>query len=317
MWKVNLNIFIYALYIQAAIVILTVIATYVLYFVYKAIGQNKKTKVIEIKKYLLASVNNKDELIFKKKWSKLLYLVLAIHEVEREGINEFKNWKSYKIKFIKKYLLPRARKKAKSIRWFPRFLAANVFAMYAEPEDEKSIACLIQDRNHSVAIEAVRAIKHVPTEYLMNLLIDQMALYRRKSYDLFLLELEDLPVALSGALVNRLKAEKDPYKRDICYRILLLFTRTPLLEARDDANSKTLELRLSALRFIAHSEGKNAVPFLQQILEIYNSCWRTKVVILQLLGKLNDVSSLKIIKKMTADAEPWVRFNARKILENF
>jgi hypothetical protein len=316
MWIKDFSIFVYAMYIQAIIVIIIVVATYFLYFIYKAKNRSKNKYVGQIKKYLLATYDAKQavEKPLKRCWKKLAYLILAIKEADKIKEKNSKLWEQYKLEFAKKHMLPIARKYARKMSWFSRFLAANTFAIYTMPEDEKIIAQLIQDPKPAVTIECIHAIVHLPTELLLNTLIDKIATLRRKSYDLYLEPFKHLPESKREIIVKRLMVEKDPYKRDICYRILMFFAPEPLSDiARKDAKSKTIALCLSAIRFIAHSEGEKALPFLHQMLD--DQRWQVKVVVLQVLSDLHDTSSVNVIEKLLDSPEWWVRINASNALK--
>lgn len=309
MWKTDLDIFIYALYIQVILVIAVVVAAYILYFIYKIRNITKKKHVEQIKEYLLAISDPKQttKLPFKRRWKKLGLLLLAIKEIE-------KDWEPQKLEFVKKYMLPIARKYARKTGWFSRFLAAKTFAIYAMPEDEKIVAKLIQDYRPAVVIEAIHAIVHLPTKLLLNILIDKIATLRRKSYDIYLEPFKHLSNPAREIIVTRLMSEKDAYKRDICYRILVFFAPEPLAEvARKDAKAETIELCLSAIHFIAYAEDKKALPFLHQMLD--DPRWQIKVGVLQALGKLRDTSSVDIIAKTLNSPEWWVRINACNTLK--
>lgn len=303
----NLNIFIYASLIQAAIVIVILIATYVLYFFYKQKINYKTRRVATITKILLASLNGESVPRFKLHYQKLIFLLLAIKTIDANPQKNTKAWETYKIELTKKYLLPLARKKVNSSRWFNRLLAAKTFVIHALPEDERLIGKLIQDSRPTITFEVIQAIKHLPTEYLINLIIDEMATYRRKSYDLFLLLFKDLPETCRKFIITRLSQEKNPYKRDICYRILMYFKAIPFADTGKDAASKVLELRLSAIRFLAYSEGENALTLLQEILKLYQVSWETKIVILQTLTKfaeLGNAISSAIVERLRGELDP-------------
>jgi len=316
MWIKNVDIFVYILYIQTILVIATVVATYFLYLICKAKKRLTNKYVGQIKKYLLATYDSKHaiEKPLKKHWKKLPYLILAIKEVDETKEKKSKLWEQYKLEFVKKHMLPITRKYARKMSWFSRFLAAKTFAMYAMPEDEKIIAKLIQDKKPAVTIECIHAIVHLPTELLLNTLIDKIATLRRKSYDLYLEPFKHLPESKKEIIVKRLIAEKDPYKRDICYRILMFFAPEPLSDvAHKDAKSKTIELCLSAIRFIVYSEDKKALSFLHQMLN--DQRWQVQVAVLQALGKLRNPSSINFITPLLNSPEWWVRTNASNALK--
>lgn len=316
MWKVDLNIFIYAMYIQAILVVITVIATYILYFIYKGRKTSKNKYVAQIKTYLLAISDSKQpkKPAFNKRWKKLEYLVLAIQETDKTKGKSSKSWQQQKLDFVKQHMLPIARRSAKKTRWFSRFLAAKSFAMYALAEDEDFVAKLIQDRKPVVSMEAIHAVVHIPTKSLLNILIDKTATLRRKSYDLYLEPFKHLPESTREIIVERLKSKKNAYIRDICYRILMFFKPQPLADlARKDVKSETIELCLSAIHFIAYSEGKKALPFLHQMLE--DKRWQVKVAVLQALGDLRDASSVSFINKSLESPEWWVKTNATNTLK--
>lgn len=315
MHTINLNIFIYLIYVQAATIITIVIATYALYFIYKTKKLLQNKYIIQIQKYLLTNYDSKqaEKKTLDKHLIKLKYLILAITKICNIE-KKTQQWEQYKLEFVKKYMLPSARKHAKKIRWFSRFIAAKTFALYAMPEDEKTINQLMQDSKPAVTIECIHAIVHLPTELLINTLIDQIAILRRKSYSLYFEPFKHLPKNKKSIIVKRLMKETDPYKRDICYRILMFFPPEPI-EAfvYQDAKAKTIDLCLSAVRFIAYSEGEKALPFLHQML--YDDRWQIKVIILHALVDLNDTSSIDNIEKLLDDQEWWVKINAANALK--
>ncbi len=316
MWKIDLNIFIYAMYIQAVLIVITVIATYILYFIYKGSKITRNKYVAQIKTYLLAISDSKrlKKPTFKKRWKKLEYLVLAVQEVDNTKGQNSKAWQQQKLEFVKTHMLPIARRSAKKTHWLSRLLAATAFTMYAQAEDADIVAKLIQDHKRAVSMEAIHAVAHIPTKSLLNILIDKIATLRRKSYDLYLEPFKHLPESTREIIVERLKSEKNAFKRDICYRILMFCKPQPLADlARKDAKSKTIELCLSAIHFIAYSEGKKALPFLHQMLE--DQRWQVKVAVLQTLGDLRDTSSVNVIKQSLESSEWWVKTTATNTLK--
>ena len=303
------------MYIQAALIVVTVIATYILYFIYRTKNLSKGKYVKQIKTYLLAISDPKElkTLPFKKHWKKVGLQISAIKEIEESKDKSIKLAAPTKLAFIELHMLPIARKYAQKSSWFARFLAANAFALHAMPEDEKIVASLIRDYKPAVAVEAIHAVAHLPTESLTNLLIDKTATLRRKSYDLYLEPFKHFPVSARDIIVKRLDSETDPFKRDICYRILMFFKPKPLAEvARKDAKSKTIELCVSAIHFMAYAEEKAALPFLHEMLS--DPRWQVKVAVLHALGKLRDKSSVNVIAKMLKGSEKWIRINAANTL---
>ncbi len=305
----NYSFFRTIIYGEILLILITIIGTYVLYFIFI---MRKKTKILrsaEIETYLIKLNNNIKPLIFDKKWNKLSCLIKAIQSPSIKVIPPTTTWLEKKKEFIINHILPLARKEAQKKGWYANFLAAKAFNLYANDQDEALIKHLLNSNYNTVALEANSAVANVPTKGLINQVITQVSQKRRKSYDLYLHVFTKLVDGTKFIVMERLEQEHDPYTRDICYRILLKFSaEKPPSIAFEDAYASTINLSLSAIKYITYTQKELALPFLIKLLD--HAPWERKVVIAKSLGKIKDPRSIDSLVNLINDSNRWVRINA-------
>ncbi len=301
------DFFLHIAYIEYALIILIIVTTFILYVTTQAYRKARNQHIALLQRYILY---HKENWVFKKEWENLYVL---IHGLVFENKLPESAEKIRKI-IILKYLLPMARKKALSKFWISRCLAAKAFNIYASFDDEKYLEKLLNDRSSFIVAETCSAVRYVPTSRLCNFLIDLMTARRRKAYEFYLSVFRSLEDNTKKYIIQRLRTEKDPYTRAICYRILLVYKPVQLIEyAYQDALSDNVELAVSAIRFIAYTEGTNVIGIIAKFLT--NKAWEVKVVAIQILAQLKAAATMDRIIPLLTDKSWWVRVNAQNALK--
>jgi len=224
-------------------------------------------------------------------------------------------WHAIRETYCRKALLPIARKYAGHFNMLHRLLAAKVFSMQCEPDDEVHVLKLIRDKVPLVHMEILLAAPLVPTSNVVNSIIDMMATYRRKSYALYTETFRRMPHSAGKTVVDRLHYEDQPYVRAICYTLLMALNRTDLdLDLTRDLESEVLDLRISAIKYLARCRKGTTAQDLSEYLQ--DPDWQVRVVAVRELGELKTEEARRHLVASMRDPKWWVRYNAGLALKN-
>jgi hypothetical protein len=133
---------------------------------------------------------------------------------------------------------------------------------------------------------------------------------------LYIQAFDNVSYATCYIIMNQLKSSKDPAIKATCYNILLKYPRINVdWDIAIDIQPGNMLLMLAALRFIAHSQWRLALPILINLLN--DSNWQVKVVTLSCLKDLNAVEAIPQITASLSDSNWWVRVAAAQALKSF
>lgn len=309
-------------YIIAAIVIVLFLTTfftlfaYLLGIYYWIKGRWAESERSSLRRVLEEKVNRSSHLEgeIRAHWKRFEVALPVLFEMD-DVHGDDKRWRTIREEYCRKALLPIARKHAGSLNVLHRLLAAKVFSIMCEPEDEVCILKLLRDRIPLVHMEIMLAAPLLPTSNVVNTMIDMMTTHRRKSYALYTKTFHTMPVSAADAVVDRLRREKQPYVRSICYTVLMALNRTdPDLDLTGDLESDVLDLKISAIKYLARSQRSESVQKLTEYLLAPE--WQIRVVAIQELGRWKTEETRRQLVAAMRDPKWWVRYNAGLALKN-
>jgi|GEM_PF-2155044 len=264
----------------------------------------------EITSYFFQSLEknaNPNAFVLPRRLRNLRALLTVIEDID-ETIKEA-NWLVLKEMIIKRYLFPKARYSAKSLRWMRRNLAARTFALFPTKEDEDSILYLVSDKVPLNRIFAARAAIALATPTLLRRLFDMMVLEPVKN----LFNLRDIVVNGSEIVYQwmqkELKRETDINMRFIYLDIFSAkkgYTIRQLIDL--DLKSDVKYLREKAVQILIQFPTKEDLPLLKPFLKDPSEDIRAHVA--KALGNLVGESAFEELKGALQDESFWVRMQA-------
>lgn len=312
--NVNLKVIEYIIYLEFIIVAILVLLAFVLK-IYFSIKQKRLRNLSEETENFLLKLLKNPALFssFPNKSKKISILLPIIRKFDETMNNE--NWRELKEKIDKEILHGIARKAAFSKRWPCRFLAAESFKLYVENQDQEIIIKLINDKYPLVTLSAGATAIKLLNPKPINALIDRMSTERRLAITMFLVLFENANSKIINIIFDRLNNDSNPYIRASGYKILQKLSITEKFENfQKDLESTNIELKLSALRYIAYSKNDKAVSILTNMLN--NQEWEVRSASVQLLSNLSAAGAIDKIAILLRDPTWWVRLNAAFALKN-
>ena len=193
-------------------------------------------------------------------------LLLVMENFEKRFKDD--TWNKIKDEICRRYLLPRARKRARG--WFrrKRLFAARVLALSPQTEDASRIALLIKDRLFLVNSHAIRAAIALGTKELLFQVLNKMHLLSGYPY----YYCRDLLLHSSSKLFNWIE-EFASETKSISFRLTLLDLLStkiyPLisLDLTEDLSAKNPERRLCGVRLLSRNPQPNSKDVLLKALE--------------------------------------------------
>ena len=302
--------------IEIALVILLIIITFLLRYYFYLRNEHNQNMTAQIKKHLekIADENGTFDLhSFPKKWRRLELLLPVIFSLDNTLKKEA--WPTIKKSVADTILLPIARKKYISRLWMNRLLSTQCFELWMESRDDVCVAKLLEDKVSIINLHATVAAVKFGSAKLINLVINNMSQKRRLAQTVYVKIFELAAPETRKYVEERLHTEKDSFARATCYKILVTFKEyNANLDVTSDLQSKNMELRLSAMRYIALAKKQDAIPFLTNLLA--DPEWEVRAASNRLLGDLHALQAIDEIANGLKDKNWWVRINANT-LKNF
>jgi hypothetical protein len=307
----------YGVIIEFSLIILIIIITYVMKMVYYFKAKNTHTMTTKIQLFLNEKTLLNEQITnqsFNKRWKNIAILTPIVRHLDRNLIQN--KWARIRINFIRNIILPLARRAATKKDWIMRYYAAESFSLYSENGDEPTILSLLNDTVPLVSYTAANAAITYGSEAAITLIIVKMAQESWLTQSLYIQAFDNVSYATCYIVMNQLKNSKDPAIKATCYNILLKYPRIQVdWDINTDIQSANMLLMLAALRFIAHSQWRLALPILVNLLN--DSNWQVKVVTLSCLKDLNAVDAIPQIIARLTDSNWWVRVAAAQALKSF
>lgn len=273
--------------------------------------------LLETKNVLKESIKSADNKVienYKQRWKQSDILLKVIAELDIET-KDNSNWLSIRERLLQEIILPLARSNCNSKRWLNRLFAAQSFELLAEKEDASCIEKLLNDKIPLVNLYAALAILKMGNADLINKILDKMANVRRFSRTIHANLFYKISYDKITIIEERLRQEKDPYVRSVCYILLAMFSQTPNHNILRDIESENLELKISAFKYLVSSNPEAA--YKQAIAFLNDNHWQLRVVAINVLSKLKQKDAMQLIAKKLVDPSWWVRFDAAKSLLEF
>jgi hypothetical protein len=307
----------YIIAIEFLLVFIVIILTYLLKLIYFIKNKREKRISKEMRVYLNHIINTNQSFSkqkFKNTWKQLNLILPILDELDKH--TNTNHGKAVFRDLVHEVMLPLARREAHSRNWVGRLHASQVFTLGSEAPDPAIITTLVKDPVPLVAINALNAALIHANASAINFMITKIAKERRLSQTISLQAFRKANAEINKIIDERLASETDPYVRETCYNILLECPeKTSRLNTEADLESTNLELKIAAIKFIAHVESQHAVPRLKRYLS--DDAWEVKVVTIHCLEQLEAKSVIPELVNCLRDPHWWVRLNAAQALKSF
>jgi len=302
--------------IEILLILLIILFTY---FAKLAIYWREKRKqklTAEIENHFQQLLNSKQPLSSKKfprRWKKIQILFPTFVKFDQANKNN-PAWDNLRKEILQTILLPLARKRAYSRRWIIRFFACETLGMAAEKSDEKIITRLVKDRIPLIYMHAITAAVKSGSETAIATVTARMSKMSWLTQSMYLEPFKQASGDVRQIVEKQLTSSTDPNIRAQCYKILKNFPPVkPTWDINKDLQAKEFELRLSALKYLAHVDSEAAIPILQQKLK--DEHWEVRLVAVHRLGRMKVQNAMTQLADCLNDPEWWVKISAAQALK--
>lgn len=280
-------------------------------------AKRKKKILFNIEVYLKKIILQGDPLNvrhFPHRWKKLEDLIQIIKQFDQTSSNT--HWEKVRIDFIHSILLPLARKQCGNRHWISRFYSAEAFTFGVESQDEECIIQLINDEVPLVHLKATSAALLFASKATINAVINRMSRKRWITKSTFIQAFDNASENIKPFILKRLKSTKYITIKTTCYTLLMKFKpEKTTWNVMEDIESKDIDLKLAAIKFLAYSDKESAIPILISLLK--DSAWEVRLVAIHRLGKLKAIHAIDEIANCLNDSQWWVKMSAAETLKEF
>lgn len=251
---------------------------------------------------------------FFSSWRRLDILLPIIRTLDKEVDND--KWANIRIVYLQSIILPLAKTGAVSNDWELRCLAAESFALYSTESEESYIIKLVTDEVALIRYSALAAAILLGSEAAINLIIMQMIEETWMTQSIYLSKFDKASVSTRIYVENCLKNSSNLKIRAACYHILVKY---PPHKAGWDLNpdiySKSMNVKIAALKFISYTDRDAAIPKLLDMLE--DTQWQVRTVAIHCLSNLKVDEAMTQISFSLKDTNKWVGLAAAEALYDF
>ncbi len=236
-------------------------------------------------------------------------LLAVLENYDHRLIGE--DWERVKRSIALPLLLPRARKRWKSIFWYRRALAARSFALYAEKEDEPKILQLIDDPNFLVRGYAAKAAVRMESPAGVRKILEHMVNEFGYSYFFFR---DTLAKGSKPVFQLVIDFAADPKIHAACLAVLATRCITlPIPFLQTDLVSRSLAMRFLALRVLIRNPTADCALLLRQCFQDVNEDLRA--VAAEGLAVYPSEQNIALLQRALVDPSWKVRVAAGKALK--
>lgn len=307
--------------VEFTMILLIVFLSYSLIFIVRLQRKKRLRYIIEITNYINANYINKgfsDNAIlpkFKSSWKKIALIVPVLFQFNKKH-HQNAAWKKSQKFFCTTILFPIAKKAASEHNWLSRFYAAQAFSLEPYDADEDIILQLLDDSVPLVFYASLEAAVKNPTNRSIAKIVERLSKENWITKSLFIQVFQNAPTTTRYLVENILIGSTEPLMRSTCYTILLQFKMSHLRwDMSSDLNSKFINLKISALKYIAHTHAKEATPIL--VLHLKDKSWEVRTICLRLLGEIGAKKAIEPVAACLTDPDWWVRLASATTLRNF
>lgn len=252
---------------------------------------------------------------FKKSWRKI-ELIVPILFTFNKRFNSMPSWKKDRKLFCETILFPIARKATQRENWIPRFYAAQAFSFHINISDEKYILKLLNDPVPLVFYASLEAALKNVSKNSINKIVERLSKENWMTKSLFIEIFQNAPATTRYLIENVLMGSTESMIRATCYNILLQFKINRLRwDMSEDLNSKFINLKIAALKYIAHTSSKEASSVL--VIHLKDKSWEVRTICLRLLGEIGAKKAIEPIAACLNDPDWWVRLASATTLRGF
>lgn len=243
----------------------------------------------------------------------ILELLLCMNKIDQKSSNN-PNWERTKKLLSEPVLKKQSIRLARSKSWFKKLLTLLCYELGFPIDDEQTLLRFVKDDNLVISINAAIGLFRNPNPSAINEVITVFSKGRHNLRSTFASMLTNKPheniPAIRAIFIKRLEKETDPYVRIFCYQILTLLEATDKIDSfvQNDLLNEHINLKSSALKYVAHVAQAQSLPILLKYLNDDNNEVRSTVV--RLMGELCDESLLSYFNDSLKDPDWWVRINS-------
>jgi hypothetical protein len=300
--------------IEFSLIGLIVVAAYVLKALFYFRAQHRLKVTYEIESYfkdLVFTRGQYDPSQVKRAWLKIELIMPIIKKLSLEFDNT--TWKKILHDFCRLTLLTLGRAATKNRNWALRFYAAQVFGLGYDKHDDEAIVSLLKDPVPLVFYAALRPALLTRSVPCINAIITRLSGENWITKSLFLQVFEKAPTTIRFIVERHLMNAKEPQVRATCYNILLEFPHGKIRwDMSEDLHSTFLNLKLSAIKYLAHADKRHSTPMIVSLLD--SPQWEVRTVCVRLLGELKAIQAIGSLTKCLTDQDWWVRLAAAQSL---
>lgn len=309
--------------VEFTLIFLIVILSYSLIFIVRFQRKIRQKYIIEIKDYINVAYINRplydidimSKLKFKNSWKKIELIVPIFFELNKTHRNK-PEWKKIRKKFCNDILFPIARKATSHKNWLSRFYAAQAFSFDTDVHDENTILKLLDDPVPLVFYASLEGAVKAPSKESIHKIINRLSKENWITKSLFIQVFQTASTTTRYMIENILLGSTEPLTRATCYTVLSQFTMSHIRwDMSEDLNSIFLNLKIAALKYIAHARSKEATPIL--VLHLKDKSWEVRTICLRLLGEIGARKAIGPIADCLNDPDWWVRLASATTLRGF
>lgn len=304
--------------IEFTLIFLIVILSYLLIFLIRF----QRKKRLEYSRGIIFYLNQiidrngiPPRLKFKKSWKKIELIVPILFTFDKR-FNNMLSWKKDRKTFCETILLPIAKKATTRKNWISRFYAAQAFSLHTDIRDEPYILKLLNDPVPLVFYASLEsALKNASKNSIIKI-VERLSKENWMTKSLFMEMFQSVPTTTRYLIEDVLMGSTIPMFRTTCYNILLQFKMNRLRwDMSKDLDSNFINLRIAALKYIAHTSFKEASFIL--VLHLKDKSWEVRTICLRLLGEIRAKKAIEPIAACLNDPDWWVRLASATTLRNF
>lgn len=301
-------------------IIVLILLLSILLKIYFSIKQQTRARISKkIENYLESLMTQDlkfDVFKYKNNWRKPDLTLLVIKKLNPRYETKV-HWQEIKTDMIQKLFRKIAHKVFAKKNWISKFYGLKLIEIVPAEEDIPFLKDLIKNSNILVSMTAAKVALLLCDKNSIEIFIKETSKERPLTQSIHLQIFDDIKSdAITQMLKNFLQHENDPYIRATIYSILIKSPTSDSVQNIDkDLNSKTLNLKISALKYLGQIEGQKASSQILSFLQAPE--WQLRVTALHILKNIKLTEATEKISSCLYDKEWWVRYAASETLASF
>lgn len=310
------GIVMWVMIVQAVIVVLVAaVALSMQGFLKKRREMHKKERT-RLQKKLKEAVEKQapfESLSLDKERFDVSNVLLAVMDMDKEA-NAHSSWSALRSHLQDTYVLPKARKLGRHLRWTSKLKAARCFANFPKSEDEDKILSFLNHKIPIIKYTAAYAAGSLGSPRAIDAILKEMNHSTRYMRHPFHEALKKGGDKVYHYLEKRLEKEKNPSTRVSCLEVLSEKMNSSIAHLLEhDLKSPHKNLKIAAIRALGHYKDRYSVGLL--VPHLLDKEWEVRAITARSLGYLHAKEALSKLSKLLHDPIWWVRINAALALK--